>query len=59
MSNPPPNISYDDAVMAANAAQTVNEERQKGFLDQRYYRGLPGLLKLLEAVSILAHLLQI
>ena len=56
MSNPPPNITYDDAVMAANVAQTAKQEQESGILDKRYIPmpkvyNIPGVLKAVETVS--------
>ena len=51
MSNQPGvTVTYDDAVTAANVAQTAREEQQKGIIDQQYYRGVPAILKAVELV---------
>ncbi len=54
--NPPPNITYDDAMFAANVAQQAKAEQEAGILNKRYIPGpskekLPGILKAVETVS--------
>lgn len=46
-SNPP---TYDQAVYAADVAQEVHQEQEKGVIDRKYIKGIPGLLKALEVV---------
>ena len=43
--------TYEQTVMAANAAQEVQAERESGVIDRQYVKGIPGLLKLVEVVS--------
>ena len=44
-------VTYDDAVMAANAAQTIQQEREAGIIDKQYLKAIPGFLKAGECVS--------
>lgn len=44
-------MDYDNAVTAAHTAQVVQQERESGIIDRRYYRGIPAIIKLVQVVS--------